>query len=184
MAALKGIEQCWLLAGYHLLTRMFGRVTYISRAEYADRQAMFDKHVERVICAAGTASKVLLVSPPLINTTGLFAGNIVCVGARGSGFPLQRTQPIRLEVCLSLTHVEYASVVLVMTQMLWREYVLVQEGICHFAQACGDPQQMSQFVSMAGQIRPSSSGNCLKVMMASSEIGKRGCVMADLARCC
>ena len=52
-----------VLAGYHLLTRMFGQVTYISRAEYADRQSMFDKHVERVAGAAGPASKVLLMGP-------------------------------------------------------------------------------------------------------------------------
>ncbi|CAL8470386.1 g9928 [Coccomyxa elongata] len=51
-------ERPALPTGYHLLTRMFGQVTYISRAEYADRQSMFDKHVERVVGAAGPASKV------------------------------------------------------------------------------------------------------------------------------
>ena len=50
-----------LRAGYHLLARMFGQVTYVSRSEYADRQAMFDTHVARVTDAAGPDSKVPLI---------------------------------------------------------------------------------------------------------------------------
>ena len=35
-------------SGFHLLTRMYGDVTYVSRAEYADRQAMMTKHAEHI----------------------------------------------------------------------------------------------------------------------------------------
>ncbi|KAK9915841.1 hypothetical protein WJX75_005000 [Coccomyxa subellipsoidea] len=44
--------------GYHLLARMFGQVTYVSRSEYANRQAMFDKHIARATDVAGPDSKV------------------------------------------------------------------------------------------------------------------------------
>ena len=47
-----------LHAGYHLLARMFGQVTYVSRSEYANRQAMFDKHIARATDVAGPDSKV------------------------------------------------------------------------------------------------------------------------------
>lgn len=35
-------------AGYHLLTRMYGDVTYVPRYEYANRQAMFQSHTARI----------------------------------------------------------------------------------------------------------------------------------------
>lgn len=35
-------------AGHHLYTRMLGTVQYVSRAEYADRQATMDSYVERL----------------------------------------------------------------------------------------------------------------------------------------
>ena len=41
-----------------MLARMFGRVTYVSRSEYAHRQAMFDKHVARVTDSTGPNAKV------------------------------------------------------------------------------------------------------------------------------
>lgn len=34
--------------GHHLYTRMLGRVEYVSRVDYADRQAMLDRYVERL----------------------------------------------------------------------------------------------------------------------------------------
>lgn len=34
--------------GYHLLSRMFGHVTYVTRAEYSNRAAMFQNFVPRV----------------------------------------------------------------------------------------------------------------------------------------
>lgn len=35
--------------GYQLVTRMYGtHVSYVTRAEYADRAAMFDRRVEQV----------------------------------------------------------------------------------------------------------------------------------------
>ncbi len=44
---------------YHLLTRMFGHcVTYVPRGEYADRSAMFARHVARVQAAAPAGSRV------------------------------------------------------------------------------------------------------------------------------
>ena len=45
--------------GYHLLSRMFGEVTYVSRSEYADRAAMFSRHTFRVQGLAGPGAKVL-----------------------------------------------------------------------------------------------------------------------------
>lgn len=35
--------------GFHLLTRMYGEVTYITRTEYADRDAMMTKHAQRIM---------------------------------------------------------------------------------------------------------------------------------------
>lgn len=32
--------------GFHLLARMYGQVTYVSRTEYADRNAMLLKHAK------------------------------------------------------------------------------------------------------------------------------------------
>lgn len=34
--------------GYHLIARMFGAVTYISRSDYSNRQAMFAAYRERL----------------------------------------------------------------------------------------------------------------------------------------
>lgn len=48
-------------AGHHLITRMMGDVTYVSRAEYADRAAMFDAHVARISGSLADGAKVRLL---------------------------------------------------------------------------------------------------------------------------
>lgn len=71
---------------------MFGQVTYISRAEYADRQSMFDKHVERVVGAAGPASKVLCMGPVLSDMSSY-------MGSGGFRVTSQMQPANRLETC-------------------------------------------------------------------------------------
>ena len=44
-----------MAAGFHLLARMFGDVTYVTRAEYSDRAAMFDTHVARITALSAAA---------------------------------------------------------------------------------------------------------------------------------
>lgn len=44
--------------GFHLLARMYGHVTYISRTEYADRDAMLEKHAKLLEVASRGAMKV------------------------------------------------------------------------------------------------------------------------------
>ena len=44
--------------GHHLLARMLGDVTYVPRSEYADRAAMFARHMARVRAQAGPAARV------------------------------------------------------------------------------------------------------------------------------
>jgi hypothetical protein len=39
-------EQLEIPSGFHLLTRIFGAVTYVTRKEYSDREKMFRTHVE------------------------------------------------------------------------------------------------------------------------------------------
>lgn len=34
--------------GHHLIARMMGNVTYVTRSEYANREAMFEAHVPRI----------------------------------------------------------------------------------------------------------------------------------------
>ena len=51
-------ERPQLPTGYHLLTRMFGEVTYVPRSEYADRAAMFARHTARVRAALDPDAKV------------------------------------------------------------------------------------------------------------------------------
>lgn len=36
-------------AGFHLLARMYGQVKYITRSEYADRDAMLEKHAKLLL---------------------------------------------------------------------------------------------------------------------------------------
>ena len=45
-------------AGNLLISRMFGSVTHVSRAEYADRQRMVQHHLERVAASLPTGNKV------------------------------------------------------------------------------------------------------------------------------
>jgi len=44
--------------GLHLYARMLGRVTYVGRHEYADREAMFEEHLRRVRADAPRGAKV------------------------------------------------------------------------------------------------------------------------------
>ncbi len=44
--------------GLHLYARMLGRVTYVGRREYADREAMFEAHLRRVRADAPRGAKV------------------------------------------------------------------------------------------------------------------------------
>ncbi len=44
--------------GLHLYARMLGRVTYVGRREYADREAMFEAHLRRVRADAPGGAKV------------------------------------------------------------------------------------------------------------------------------
>ena len=48
--------------GLHLYARMLGRVTYVGRAEYADREAMFEAHLRRVQADAPRGAKVSSLS--------------------------------------------------------------------------------------------------------------------------
>lgn len=41
-------ERPQVLTGYTLVCHMYGHVTYIPRSEYANRDAMFAKHVDRL----------------------------------------------------------------------------------------------------------------------------------------
>lgn len=53
-----------MAAGFHLLARMFGDVTYVTRAEYSDRAAMFDTHVARITASLPPHAKVGQGSAP------------------------------------------------------------------------------------------------------------------------
>ena len=44
--------------GHHLISRMMGDVTYISRSEYADRKAMFETHVARISGSLPSSAEV------------------------------------------------------------------------------------------------------------------------------
>lgn len=44
--------------GYHLLARMFGHVTYITRSEYADRASLLEKY-RHILSLEYTGSKVI-----------------------------------------------------------------------------------------------------------------------------
>lgn len=48
--------------GYHLLSRMYGDVHYVSRAEYHDRNAMFKKYVDALKLEKPRADVSLLTS--------------------------------------------------------------------------------------------------------------------------
>lgn len=48
-----------VLTGYTLMCHMYGHVTYIPRSEYANRDAMFAKHVDRVSRLGGTKTGVI-----------------------------------------------------------------------------------------------------------------------------
>ena len=43
--------------GFHLLARMYGHVTYVTRSEYADRDMMLQKHAE-LLREDATAAKM------------------------------------------------------------------------------------------------------------------------------
>ena len=47
--------------GIHLYARMFGRVSYIPRSEYSDREAMFLRHAARVQEERGKDSQVAVI---------------------------------------------------------------------------------------------------------------------------
>lgn len=53
-----------MAAGFYLLARMFGEVTYVTRAEYSDRAAMFDTHVARITASLPPHAKVGQGSAP------------------------------------------------------------------------------------------------------------------------
>ena len=46
--------------GYHLLTRMYGNVMYVTRSEYADRQAMMTKYAQQLQKEAPTDMQVCM----------------------------------------------------------------------------------------------------------------------------
>ena len=48
-----------LIAGYHLLSLMYGDVTYVPRSEYATRERMLQQHAVRIEAAAIPGSKVI-----------------------------------------------------------------------------------------------------------------------------
>lgn len=47
--------------GFHLLARMYGHVTYVSRTEYADRDAMLRTHAQQLRAHAKDAMQVSFV---------------------------------------------------------------------------------------------------------------------------
>ena len=48
------------LAGYHLLSLMYGQVMYIPRSEYALRETMLQQHAARIVAEAAPGAKVTL----------------------------------------------------------------------------------------------------------------------------
>ena len=44
--------------GYHLLARMYGEVTYVPRSEYADRDAMLQRHAASIEAGLPAEAKV------------------------------------------------------------------------------------------------------------------------------
>jgi hypothetical protein len=52
-------ERPLVLTGYTLMCHMYGHVTYIPRSEYANRDAMFAKHVDRVSRLGGAKTGVI-----------------------------------------------------------------------------------------------------------------------------
>ena len=48
-------------AGYHLLTLMYGNVTYVPRSEYANREVMLQHHAARIHADLPTEAKVIIV---------------------------------------------------------------------------------------------------------------------------
>ena len=44
--------------GYHLLARMYGEVTYVTRSEYADRDAMLQRHAASIRAGLPAEAKV------------------------------------------------------------------------------------------------------------------------------
>lgn len=55
-------EQLEIPSGFHLLTRMFGAVTYVTRKEYSDREKMFQTHVELLQQSIPADAKVAVVA--------------------------------------------------------------------------------------------------------------------------
>lgn len=51
-------ERLGVPTGYHLLARLFGHVTYITRSEYADRAATLHKHIAKLEADLGPDRKV------------------------------------------------------------------------------------------------------------------------------
>ena len=48
-----------LSTGYHLLSLMYGDVTYVSRSEYSSREAMLQRHAARIKAEATPEAKVI-----------------------------------------------------------------------------------------------------------------------------
>ena len=44
--------------GYHLLARMYGEVTYVTRSEYTDRDAMLQRHAASIEAGLAAEAKV------------------------------------------------------------------------------------------------------------------------------
>ena len=51
--------------GYHLLARMYGEVTYVPRSEYADREAMLQRHAASIEAGLPAEAKVHHSNPYL-----------------------------------------------------------------------------------------------------------------------
>lgn len=51
-------EQPKIPSGFHLLSRMFGSVTYVPRSEYSDRAVMFQKYTNVIRAELAANAKV------------------------------------------------------------------------------------------------------------------------------
>ena len=55
-----------VFTGYHLLSLIYGDVTYVPRSEYASREAMLQQHAARIEAEAPPGSKVICLAVSVI----------------------------------------------------------------------------------------------------------------------
>jgi len=68
-------------AGYHLLTLMYGNVTYVPRSEYANREVMLQHHAARIHADLPTEAKVIICTKHDTSPNGQLSLHCSALGA-------------------------------------------------------------------------------------------------------